>query len=403
MPIVLLGLTAALSIFVATQVLLAGYLLFLTGAALITRPRALRPALRSRRFAILVPAHNEEGVIERLLTSLGRLDYPTDCVEICVVADNCADATASIARAYGARVYERFDLSEQAKGYALRWLIQQLRAEGRTYDAFVVVDADSVLDVSFLRCMNARLEGGAQVIQAYYSVLNPGHSSVAGLRYAALAAVHFVRPLGRSRFALSAGLKGNGMCFTSAILERFAWVWYTLAEDVEFHLALVAEGVRVEFAPETWVKADMPVTFDQAASQNERWERGRLQLMRQRVPRLMWAGLRRRSWPQVDAAIEQVIPPMSVPFALAGLVIPAALLLGSPWLAIVAAGCLGVYMLHLVTALVLVGAPRGIYLALGMAPVYIIWKLGLYARSLLGERGTVWVRTARTPTGATPA
>jgi cellulose synthase/poly-beta-1,6-N-acetylglucosamine synthase-like glycosyltransferase len=402
MLIISIGLTALLSIFVAAQVLLAGYLLFLTGAALITRPGNLRPIVRSRRFAILVPAHNEEGVIERLLASLAKLDYPADCVDVCLVADNCDDATATIAQAHGVRVYERFDDSERAKGFALRWLLQQLEAEGRTYDAFVVVDADSILDVSFLRCMNARLERGAQAIQAYYSVLNPEHSSVAGLRSAALAAVHYVRPLGRSRFGLSAGLKGNGMCFTSAILQRFAWQWFTLAEDIEFQLALVAEGIRVEFAPETWVKADMPVTLNQAASQNERWERGRLQLVRQQVPRLLWAGLQRRSWLQVDAAIEQLIPPMSVPFAFAGLVIPAAVLLGAPWLVVGAALCLSVYVLHLVAALVLVRAPTGIYLALGMAPVYIVWKLGLYARSLLGERGTSWVRTARTPSGVTP-
>jgi cellulose synthase/poly-beta-1,6-N-acetylglucosamine synthase-like glycosyltransferase len=299
-------------------------------------------------------------------------------------------------------VYERFDDAQRAKGFALQWLLQQLRTEGRVYDAFVVVDADSVLAANFLECMNARLEGGAEAIQAYYSVLNSGDSSLAGLRYAALAAVHYVRPLGRARFGLSAGLKGNGMCFTASILDRFAWRWFTLAEDVEFQLALVAQGIRVEFAPETWVKADMPVTLEQAASQNDRWERGRLELARQQVPRLVWDGLRRRSWLQVDAAVEQLIPPLSVPVALAGLAIPVALLLGAGWLAVAAALCLSVYVLHLVAALVLVRAPAGIYLALGMAPMYIVWKLGLYARALVGDRNTSWVRTARTPTGVTP-
>ena len=120
MPIVLIGLTAVLSILVATQVLLVSYVLFLTAAALMTPRRIVSPTLHNRRFAILVPAHNEEDVIERLLTSLGRLDYPTECFDICVVADNCDDATASIARTHGARVYERFDDSQRAKGYALR-------------------------------------------------------------------------------------------------------------------------------------------------------------------------------------------------------------------------------------------------------------------------------------------
>jgi cellulose synthase/poly-beta-1,6-N-acetylglucosamine synthase-like glycosyltransferase len=226
-------------------------------------------------------------------------------------------------------------------------------------------------------------------------VLNAEQTAVAGLRYAALAAVHYLRPLGRSVFGWSSGLKGNGMCFEASILREFTWRWFTLAEDVEFHLALVEQGVSVQFAPETWVKADMPLTLQQSASQNSRWERGRLQLIRQHVPRLVLSGIRRRSWLPMDAAIEQLIPPLSVPFALGAISIPAAWLVGAPLVAGLALGCLIGYALYLVAALALVKAPLRIYVTLGMAPVYIAWKVGLYARSLLGGRSGAWVRTAR--------
>jgi cellulose synthase/poly-beta-1,6-N-acetylglucosamine synthase-like glycosyltransferase len=403
MPILTLGLTILVAASVALQVGLVAYLLFLTVAALVARVPPVPVTGGRKRFAVLVPAHNEEAVIGRLLASLSRLDYPRELFDVCVVADNCHDSTASIANALGARVYERFDTTEQAKGFALRWLLQQLEHEDRSYDAFVVVDADSVLAPNFLRCMEARLDAGARVVQAYYSVLNADHSAVAGLRYAALAAVHYLRPLGRSLFGLSSGLKGNGMCFSASILQEFSWNWFTLAEDVEFHLALVERGIRVEFAPETWVSADMPVTLQQSASQNARWERGRLQLIRQHVPRLLWHGLRRRSWLQLDAAAEQLIPPLSVPFALAAVVIPVAVLLGSAGLALVATGCLAAYVLYLLVALALVRAPLRVYIALGAAPVYIGWKVGLYAHSMVSARSTAWVRTARAPTSATTA
>jgi cellulose synthase/poly-beta-1,6-N-acetylglucosamine synthase-like glycosyltransferase len=330
-----------------------------------------------------------------LLDSLNRLDYPTAAFDVCVVADNCEDATAAIAREHGARVYERSSRDERAKGFALRWLLEQLGNEGREYDAFVVIDADSIVASSFLRCMDGRLEGGARVIQAYYSVLNAGESAVAGLRFAALAAIHYLRPLGRSVFGLSCGLKGNGMCFDAAVLREMGWRWFTLAEDVEFHLALIQRGIPVEFAPETWVKADMPVSLGQAASQNARWERGRLDMIRQHVPGLIWSGLRGRSLVHLDAAAEQLIPPLSVPFALGAASLPMAVALGSTPLALVAAGCLLGYAVYLLAALALVGAPWRIYVALAMAPLYIGWKVGLYARSVVGNRSTAWVRTAR--------
>ncbi|MDQ6671976.1 MAG: glycosyltransferase family 2 protein [Chloroflexota bacterium] len=381
--------------------LLTLYLLVLTAAAIVARRSVVSApgAGAWHRFAILVPAHNEEELIGRLLASLKELDYPSDLYEVCVVADNCDDATASIARSMGARVYERTDREHKAKGFALRWLLEQLHREQRTYDAFVMLDADSLVSTNFLSSMDARLTGGSQVIQAYYSVYNSGASAVAGLRFAALAAIHYVRPLGRSLFGLSCGLKGNGMCFAAPVVERFGWRWFTLAEDVEFHLALVRSGLRVQFAPEAIVQADMPVTLAQAASQNERWERGRLQLLSEYVPGLVLDGLRRRSLVQLDAAAEQLIPPLSVPFALSGVCLAASIALGAADLGVIAVLNLLGQMAYLVAGLVLVRAPVRTYVALSAAPVYIAWKLGLYVRAFLSRRTTSWVRTARVPSG----
>jgi cellulose synthase/poly-beta-1,6-N-acetylglucosamine synthase-like glycosyltransferase len=390
--------TGLLAIVILAQVLLVAYLLSLAILALTARQTRLSPSTSFRKFAVLVPAHNEESVIARLLASLHELEYPRELVDVCVVADNCTDATAELARSFGVRVCERVDTTQQAKGYALRWLLEQLDREGKTYDAFVVVDADSIVAPNFLTAMQARLGNGASAIQAYYTVLNPSASALAGIRSTALAAVHYLRPLARAQVGLSAGLKGNGMCFSAEVLRRFAWRWFTLAEDVEFHLALVEQGIGVEFAPETWVKGDMPVTFKQATSQNARWERGRLQLLKSRVPRLLWNGIRHRRWLLVDAAVEQLIPPLSVPFAVSLAAMVMAFAIGNPGLALLAAGSLCGYVIYLLVGLVLVRAPLQIYVSLIVAPVYVGWKLGLYLQSMLSARTTPWVRTARTTT-----
>src|SRR5258708_25654450 len=120
-----------LAVIAAGLALLTAYLVVLTVAALFADKSGPISAPGRRRFAILVPAHNEEALIGRLLVSIAELEYPSEQYDVCVVADNCTDATASLARAAGARVYERRDDKEKAQGFALRWLLQQLIDERR--------------------------------------------------------------------------------------------------------------------------------------------------------------------------------------------------------------------------------------------------------------------------------
>lgn len=397
MHVVSLAIRTILTLSAAGLTGLTGYLLLLTGAALVGRRDAPPEGGQRRRFALLVPAHDEERTIGRLLASVRALEYPAGRFDVYVVADNCSDRTAEVARAGGAQVEERFDEAARGKGYALRWLLARLRERGARYDAYVVIDADTVVAPDLLRRMDARFEAGSQVVQVYYSVLNADDSPVAALRYAALAAVHYLRPLGRSRVGLSCGLKGNGMGFLASVLDQYGWEWFTLAEDVEFHLALVEAGLRVTFVPETTVWADMPVTLAQAESQNERWERGRLEMARTRGWRLLLDGLRRRDPVRVDAVIEQLIPPLSVPVVLAGAVLAAGLLARARLATLLAAFSLAGQLGYVLAGLALVGAPWRVYQALAYAPGYVGWKAWLYARSL-GARGVApWIRTARSP------
>lgn len=388
---------------------LTGYLLLLTGAAVLGRGalasgRSVPPdAEQRRRFALLVPAHDEETTIGRLLSSTRQLAYPAGRYDVYVVADNCSDRTAEVARAAGARVEERFDQASRGKGYALRWLLTRLRERGARYDAYVVIDADTVVAPDLLARLDAHFEAGSQVLQVYYTVLNVGESPVAALRYAALAAVHYLRPLGRARLGLSCGLKGNGMAFLAPVLDQHGWEWFTLAEDVELHLALIAAGLKVDFVPETTVLAEMPVTFAQAESQNERWERGRLEMLRQRGLALLLDGLSLRDPVRVDAVVEQLIPPISVPVVLAGAALGGGLLFRARLATVLAGFSLGGQLGYILTGLALVGAPGRVYRALAYAPAYIGWKAWLYARSFTARGTTPWIRTARTPSSSDPA
>jgi len=213
---------------------LVAYLVFLTLAAQrapVRTPKGVGDSLH--QFAFLIPAHNEERLLPTLLLSLGALDYPTSRYSVHVVADNCTDLTAETAKDMKAIIHERFDATQIGKGYALQWLLDRLLLSQVPFDAAIILDADSVVSANFLLVMNEKLNCGGRVVQAYYPALNPEHTWAVGIRAAALAAIHYLRPQGRTAIGASAGLKGNGMLFHRTILQRHRWS-ASVTEDIEY-------------------------------------------------------------------------------------------------------------------------------------------------------------------------
>ncbi|WP_298819659.1 glycosyltransferase family 2 protein [Chloroflexus sp.] len=374
--------------------LIVAYLLLLTIAAFFARRTTPLRDQPGTRFTIMIPAHNEERLLPDLLTNLNQLDYPRHLYQIHVVADNCTDRTAAVATAHGAIAHERFDPVLRGKGYALEWLLQQIWARNEPGDAFVILDADSVVSTNFLRVMDARLARGERVIQAYYAVRQPEGAWSAGIRAVALIVLHYLRPLGRMVLGGSTGLKGNGMVFAADILRRHRWT-ASLTEDIEYHMTLILAGERAMFAPDAIVWAEMPDNLRSAQSQNERWERGRLEMVRRYVPQLLREGWRRRSFLLIDAAIEQLIPPFSVVTGASALVALAALIARDPATLALAGFIIGGQIIYILSGLFLVGAPWSVYRSLLFTPFYLVWKLWLYARLLLGIKPRDWIRTAR--------
>jgi cellulose synthase/poly-beta-1,6-N-acetylglucosamine synthase-like glycosyltransferase len=257
------------------------YLAAITLSALVTharrkrRQRTASPPKHPPSFAVLVPAHNEEALLGTLLTSLARQQYPRNRYTVCVVADNCDDATAAVAGAGGAQVFERHDTSKRGKGHALGWLLAELDVRGMRFDAYVVIDADSVVAPDFLVAMAAELERGARACQASNTVLNTMEAPSTALRWLAMTLMNHVRPLGRNGIGGSSNLSGNGMCLSRGLLDRFPWQAFGLVEDYQYYLDIVAHGERVRYVPEAVVRSHMPTSFRQMRTQDVRWESGR--------------------------------------------------------------------------------------------------------------------------------
>jgi cellulose synthase/poly-beta-1,6-N-acetylglucosamine synthase-like glycosyltransferase len=375
--------------------LVVDYLLLLTIAALFAkRETRLRHDAPSTRFVIMVPAHNEQRLLPQLLASLGQMDYPCDLYAVHVVADNCSDQTAELGRAGGAIVHERFNTEMRGKGYALEWLLQQIWERGDPHDAVVVLDADSVISPNFLRVMDSRIARGERLIQAYYAVREPENARSAGIRAVALTVLHYLRPQGRMVLGGSTGLKGNGMVFAADILREHRWT-ASLTEDIEYHMELIRAGERAMFAPDAVVWAEMPDSLKSSQTQNERWERGRMEMIKTYVPALIREGLRKHNFLLIDAAIEQLIPPFSVVVGLSGAALIASLLLRSDVAIGLSVAVIAGQVVYIFTGLALSGAPPSVYRSLLFAPVFLVWKIILYVRLLLGIKPQGWVRTAR--------
>ena len=377
-----------------------GYLLMLAAAA--ARPlKPLAEARHQRRFRIVIPAHNEALVLEPVLRRLLDVRYPRQNYEIVVVADNCTDQTAQVARSCGARVLERFDPHERGKGHALAYAFASLRAE--VFDAYIVLDADTLVKPDLLAVMNRYLEAGHRVVQAHYDVLNPFESKRTALMYVAFKIFTYVRPLGRRLLGLSAGLNGNGMCFAKAVIDSYAWNAYSLAEDIEYTTTLVLNGERVVFAPEACIAAQMPTARTQAVTQRMRWEAGRLELARRSGPRLLLQGIRRFDRRVFDWGMDLVIPPLAALTLLVGGGTLAAAVLATyssttmaGWIFLLWGGLVVTLSVFVVAALAVGRVPGQAYLTLLHAPAYVAWKLWLYIRMSTSRAPKHWIRTERT-------
>lgn len=375
------------------------YLALLSVLACTARRAPSRPTGRFRRFAVVVPAHNEEASLQATLCSLRALSYPRDLYDIVVVADNCTDRTAEIGRAGGAVVLERSSADERGKGHALRWAFDRLLQE--SYEGFVVCDADTIASVNLLTEVNRAFDAGAGACQCNDQVKPaPGSWSAEATR-AGFLLYNFVRPLGRSVIGCSAGLRGNGMAFAAETLRQIPWSAYSRAEDLEYGLVLLLHGIRVMFVRDALVLATMPTDARNAETQRARWERGRFPVIRLYTWPLLTGAIRQRTYPLADAALDLVTPPFVNTMAGVAILTVCAFgawtagLLESPLFPILwsVVGLMGV--IHAVLGFAAAGSLHELGTLLRTVPRYAVWKFRLYLRLSAGGDTARWVRTAR--------
>ena len=350
-------------------------------------------------FAIVIPAHNEEQNISTTLRSCAGLDYPKGKYKVFVVADNCSDRTAEIAKNNGATCLERYDEEKKGKGFALEWGFKQILPEG--HDALVVLDADCQLDNHALRIFDHYLMKGEKVLQANDAASNPDSNAMS---YAVAVGNVIENRLfysPKSRLGLAVLLRGTGMVFRRDVLEQHPWQAHSIVEDVEYTLRLIRSGIIVSFINEVKVVSEFPGKKDQLQAQRMRWARN-LGFSRTQALKLIWEGIVRGRGLLIDAGWTLLV--LSRPLVLLELFIVVILglfsvlfLPGPLSRELFAAGLVLVLiqLFYFGLGVVLLGVNGRRIVLLLSSPATIGRLIVISLLGVFGVRGNIWARTPR--------
>lgn len=240
--------------------------------------RKFKPAEHNHKYAVLIPARNEEPVIANLIKSIKRQDYPQKLITIFVVADNCTDNTAKVALENGAICYEHFNPDERTKGFALKYLFEKIEEDyGITsFEGYFIFDSDNLLKKDYISRMNDSFDAGEKIITSYRSTKNWTESWIASTY-----ALHWLRSIryrhrARSVFHLATNIQGTGFLFSNEIV-RDGWKYTSLTEDRSLTADCVVEGYEISYNDDAIFYDEQPVSLKVALRQRLRWSKGHLQ------------------------------------------------------------------------------------------------------------------------------
>ena len=240
--------------------------------------RKFKPAKKKHKYAILIAARNEKNVIGNLLDSINKQDYPSDLITTFVVADNCTDNTAEIARKHGAVCYERFDTEHRTKGFALEFLLDKIEEDyGRmSFEGYFIFDADNLLNTDYISRMNDSFDEGCKIITSYRNTKNFDENWIASTY-----ALHWIRSIranhrARSVLRLATNIQGTGFLFTNEIVKN-GWHYTSLTEDRALTADAVAQGYQITYNDKAMFYDEQPTSLKVALRQRTRWSKGHLQ------------------------------------------------------------------------------------------------------------------------------
>ena len=351
--------------------------------------------LRTVTIAVLIPAYNEASEIGITLANLFPQLKKND--RLIVIADNCTDDTAAIAKEYGAIVIERTNLEERGKGYALDYGLRTLESDPP--DIVIIIDADCSTDPNCLQTLARTSTSINRPVQAAYGMESPPNPSSKDLISAlAFLVKNIVRSTGLMKLGLPSLLNGTGMAFPWPIIKSVSLASGNIVEDIQLGMDLALVGYPPIFCDQAKVVGRLPKEQTVAAIQRTRWEHGHLQMLLTQVPCLLKGAIQQKRWDLLALALELAVPPLSLLVILWGVGMLAAILmnfLGEKIFALQFFSFLGFMILvAILVAWIKFGRQIISGLALLSVPFYLFWKIPIYLTFLIKPEKS-WKRTQR--------
>ena len=262
----------------------------------------------THRFALIVPSHNEEKVVGKIISNLKSLQYPRELYDIFVIADNSTDNTARVAKELGAIVMQRVDHVKKGKGHSLEWMFNKLFQMETKYDAVCIFDADNLVSANFLMEMNKHLSMGHKVVQGYLDSKNPFDSWVSANNSIAFWIGNRMFQLPRYYLGLSCVLGGTGMMIATETLQKIGWGATCLTEDLEFTVKVALQGMKVYWAHDAVIYDEKPLTMQQSFHQRVRWMQGQADVIARFLKPLVLQAIRSRDMVAFDLTVYLIQP-----------------------------------------------------------------------------------------------
>ncbi len=347
---------------------------------------------------VLIPAHNESINIIPTLESLSNQTISD--FKVLVVADNCVDDTAQVARNAGVRVIERFDDSRRGKGYALDYGIQYLNANGFQPEFLVIVDADCVLDKGALVALIKKAKEYNIPVQACYLMKSATNANLkTKIAEFAWLLKNYVRPLGFMRIGLPCQLTGSGMAFPWHLISQVSFATGHIVEDMKIGLEFANIGAAPVFCPEAIVYSEFPVNEEGAKTQRTRWEHGHLGIIFKDVPKVLFNAICQKNASFFAMGVDLLVPPLS----LMALLMMSWIIIGG-FMSLISSAFIPVFIIAVIIFTIFAGTILLFWAAYGRKivglttllsiPYYILMKLPIYIKFIFNRQAD-WVRSKR--------